>query len=223
MATEPILPRSYSALEMKKQYARVAWFYDTWSRLTEEKALNRLLELAEVQDDTNILEVAVGTGRLFSRLVERNPSGRNEGLDLSPDMLAHARQRVDQSSPDSSYHLFEGSAYELPFEMDTFDVLFNTFMIDMFPIEDYPRVLKEFERVLKPGGKVAIAYFSRGLKRVNHFWTWMAKHFPALLTGCRPVVLEPSLLQVGFRVLHQEEISQSTFPSAVIIAQKEID
>jgi ubiquinone/menaquinone biosynthesis C-methylase UbiE len=221
MTTEPILPRSYSAQEMKEQYARVAWFYDAWSCLTEEKAMNRLLELTEVQDGTNILEVAVGTGRLFSGLVERNPSGRNEGLDLSPDMLAHAQQRLERSNPDSKYHLFEGSAYELPFEEGAFDLLFNTFMIDMFPVEDYPRVLGEFNRVLKPGGKVAIAYFSHGLKRINHFWPWMAKHFPALLTGCRPVVLEPSLLQVGFSILQLEEISQSTFPSAVVVAQKE--
>lgn len=221
MTTEPILPRSYSAQAMKKQYARVAWFYDAWSRLTEEKAMDRLLELAEVHDGMNILEVAVGTGRLFSRLVERNPSGRNEGLDISPNMLAHAHQRLERSHLESSYHLFEGSAYELPFEDDTFDVLFNTFMIDMFPVEDYPRVLGEFKRVLKPGGKVAMGYFSYGLKRINRFWPWMAKHFPALLTSCRPVVLQPSLLQVGFRVLHQEEISQSTFPSAVVIAQKE--
>lgn len=222
MAIEPILPRRYSAQAMKKQYARVAWFYDSWSRLTEEKVLTRLLELADVRDGMNILEVAVGTGRLFSRLVEQNPSGQNEGLDLSPNMLAHARQRLEQSNLQSNYHLFEGSAYELPFEADTFDVLLNTFMIDMFPLEDYPRVLGEFKRVLRPGGKVALAYFSHGMKPVNHFWPWVAKHFPVLLTSCRPVVLDPSLLKVGFCILHQEEISQNTFPSAVIVARKEI-
>ena len=220
MAIEPILPRDYSAQTMKEQYARVAWFYDTWSRLTEDTALTRLLELAEVQDGMQVLEVAVGTGRLFEKLVARNQSGRNEGLDLSPDMLAHAHRRLERSNPKPCYQLLEGSAYKLPFESSSFDVLFNAFMLDMFPVEDYPRVLTEFGRVLKPEGKVAIAYFSRGSKRINHFWSWVAKHFPALLTGCRPVVLEPSLLQAGFRIVHHEQISQNTFPSTVVIAQK---
>ena len=93
--------------------------------------------------------------------------------------------------------------------------------LDMFPVEDYPRVLGEFERVLKPGGKLALAYFSQGLKQVNHYWSWVAKHFPALLTDCRPVALEPSLRQLGFHIVHHEEISQNTFPSAIVIAQKE--
>ena len=220
MATHPILPRSYSAQKMKQQYAHVAWFYDIWSRLTEDRALMQLLELTEIKDDMQILEVAVGTGRLFEKLVTRNPNGDNQGIDLSPDMLARARQRLARYESGASYQLQEGSAYKLPFESATFDVLFNAFMLDMFPVEDYPHVLGEFKRVLKPDGKVALAYFSQGLKGVNHFWSWVAKHFPALLTDCRPVVLEPSLQQLGFRIMHYEEISQNTFPSAIVIAQK---
>ncbi len=220
MAIEPILPRKYSAQIVKRQYARVAWLYDIWSRLTEDKALKRLLAAVEIEDGTQILEVAVGTGRLFADLVTRNPTGYNEGIDLSPVMLARARQRLDRSKAVSSYQLQEGSAYKLPFESASFDLLISTFLLDLLPVEDFPRVLGEFERVLHPGGKLAMAYFSQGLKRANHFWAWVAKHFPVLLTGCRPVVVEPSLRQLKFRILHHEEISQNTFPSAIVIVQK---
>lgn len=220
MATEPILPRNYSSQTMKDQYARVAWFYDFWSRLTEDRALTRLPQLADIKDGCQALEVAVGTGRLFGRLVARNPSGRNEGIDLSPDMLAHARRRLARLTVVGSNRLQEGSAYNLQFESESFDVLFNTFMLDMFPETDFPRVLSEFKRVLKPGGKLALAYFSHGQTRANHFWVWIAKHFPTLLTECRPIQLETPLQQAGFEILHHEEISQGTFPSTIVLARK---
>jgi ubiquinone/menaquinone biosynthesis C-methylase UbiE len=220
MATEPILPRSYSPEAMKKQYAGVAWFYGLWGRLTEDEALRRLLQLAELNNGCRLLEVAVGTGRLFAELVARNASGRNEGIDLSPDMLVRARKRLARRAAGSSYRLQEASAYSLPFESASFDVLFNTFMLDMLPTEDHPRVLGEFKRVLAPGGKVAIAYFSHGQKPANHVWVWLARHFPSLLTGCRPIRLDTSLKQLGFEILHHEDISQNTFPSAIVIARK---
>lgn len=220
MTEEPILPRSYSPQVMKNQYARVAWFYDFWGRLTEDKALRRLLDQAEIWNGCQALEVAVGTGRLFAELVVRNPSGRNEGIDLSPDMLARARRRLSRLAAGQSGRLQEGSAYDLPFESRVFDVVFNAFMLDMLPVEDFPRVLGEFNRVLKPNGTIAIACFSHGEKPVNRLWVWAAKHFPSLLTECRPVRLEKSLEEAGFEVVHQEEISQNTFPSAIVVGRK---
>ena len=167
MNDKSILPRSYSDKLMKSLYARVAWFYDGWGRLTEDKALNRLLTLSEVEDGMDILEVAVGTGRLFEKLVARNPSGNNQGVDIAPSMLAHAKRRPARHAESDVYHLQEGSAYQLPFASDGFDRLFNSYMLDMFPLEDQPRVLEEFLRVPRPGGMMSIAYFSRGVTLVQ--------------------------------------------------------
>lgn len=219
MAAEPILARTYSARTMKKQYSRVAWFYDFWGRLTEDKALRRLFALAEVVDGCRALEVAVGTGRLFSWLVTRNPSGLNEGIDLSPAMLARARKRLAGLAVGRSSRLQEGTAYALPFESGSFDVVFNTFMLDMLPVEDWPHILGEFKRVLRPKGKLALAYFSHGRTRANHFWVWAAKHYPSLLTDCRPIRLETSLRQAGFEILKLENVGQNTFPSEIILAR----
>lgn len=220
MPIEPALPRTYSPQAVKEDYARVAWFYDFWGRLTEYKALQRLLALAEIEDGCQALEVAVGTGRLFTWLVMRNSSGSTEGIDLSPAMLARARRRLARLPVAGSAHLQEGSAYNLPFASGTFDILFNTFMLDLLPVEDYPRLLGEFSRVLKPDGRLALAYFSCGRTLGNRFWLWTAKHFPSLLTGCRPIRLETPLQEAGFSILHKEEISQNTFPSAVVLARK---
>ncbi|RMD65247.1 methyltransferase domain-containing protein [Candidatus Parcubacteria bacterium] len=215
----PILPRTFSSHTVTQHYASVAWFYDLWARLTEDKAVKRVFHLADIRDGMDILEVAVGTGRLFRKIVEKNPHGRNEGVDLSANMLAHARRRLAQTRS-SSWNLQTGSAFSLPFPGDSFDLVFNTYMLDLLPETDFPKALGEFHRVLRPGGRLALVTFGFGEFWFNRFWFWLAKTFPSLLTNCRPVRVGALLEQIGLRVIHSETVSQNTFPSDVIIAIK---
>jgi ubiquinone/menaquinone biosynthesis C-methylase UbiE len=62
--------------------------------LTESKARDRCLEIAAIQDGESVLEVAVGTGLAFERILKANPSGRNEGIDLTEAMLNRAEKRA---------------------------------------------------------------------------------------------------------------------------------
>jgi len=220
MPDEVTLKRSYDPETVRHQYAHVAWFYDAWGRLTEDKALRLLLEKAAIRDGSDILEVAVGTGRLFARMAALNPSGHMTGVDLSPDMLAYARRRMARQSPAAGYDLREASAYALPFEDARFDLVANSYMLDLLPVADHPRLLAEFARVRRPGGCLMLAWFSQGTHWYNRVWPWLAKHFPALLTDCRPVRLEDAVKAAGFHILFRQEISQMTFPSTVLIAEK---
>jgi ubiquinone/menaquinone biosynthesis C-methylase UbiE len=220
MTDHPVLPRRYSPSRIKNLYKGVAWFYDSWGKLTEGKASQRLLELADVIDGSRVLEVAVGTGGLFQQLVSLNPSGHVEGVELSPEMLRRARQRMEDSVASASWSLQEADAYDLPFPDASFDLLINAYMLDLLPQEDFPALLGGFRRVLKPGGRLAIASFSRGKTRLNHLWYWLARFAPAVLTDCRPIELGPVLLESGFEIQHCEEISQNTFPSAVYVASR---
>lgn len=219
MSEPSILPRTFSPQTVTSHYASVAWFYDLWARLTEDKAVNRALQLADIHDGMDILEVAVGTGRLFQEIVVQNPHGRNEGVDLSPDMLAHARKCLSKTSA-SAWSLQIGSAFSLPFPDNTFDLVFNTYMLDLLPEADFPKALGEFHRVLRPGGRLALVTFGFGEFWFNRFWFWLAKTFPALLTYCRPVRVENFIEQTGLRIIHGEFVSQNTFPSDIAIALK---
>jgi ubiquinone/menaquinone biosynthesis C-methylase UbiE len=58
-----------SQSEIGQVYDGIAGIYDLWGRLTETRARNRALELAEIQDGQHILEVAVGTGLAFYEIV----------------------------------------------------------------------------------------------------------------------------------------------------------
>ena len=219
MTEHPILVRTFKPQTTTGQYAAVAWFYDLWALLTENKAVLRALTLADIQDGSSVLEVAVGTGRLFSKIVERNLHGKNEGMDISPAMLARARRRL-QKFPSGTYQLQPGSTYELPYQDSTFDLLFNTYMLDLLPEQDFMKVLGEFKRVLKPGGRIVLVSFGFGMHWYNRFWYWLAKIFPSLLTNCRPVRIGQIATLVGFHNLHVERISQTTFPSDIVVAEK---
>jgi len=213
-----VLERKFSEKNVKDSYSKVAWFYDLWSRLTEAKAARRALDWADIHDGESILEVAVGTGIMFAEIVRRNPQGRNEGVDLSPAMLERAAKRLS-GQPAEQYNLQPASAYDLPFPSNTFDVLLNNYMLDLLPAEDFVAVLSEFRRVLKPGGRVVISPFGFGDKSYHRLWFWLAKHFPALLTECRPISLSASLTAAGFESVQAEPVSQNTFPSTVYRAE----
>ncbi|RMG27914.1 MAG: methyltransferase domain-containing protein [Bacteroidetes bacterium] len=186
-----------------------------WSKLTEEKAARKALEVANVQNGEQVLEVAVGTGLLFREMVKRNPDGLNEGIDLSPAMLAKC-EKLLASQPAQAWHLQQASAFELPFPANHFDLLINNYMIDLLPEADFERVLGEFHRVLKPGGRAVITYFATGTRWYHFFWQKLAQYVPALLTNCRPIDLKPYVALVGFEQIQTWEISQNSFPSVVL-------
>lgn len=213
-----VLERKLDRAKTKKDYKKVAWFYNLWSWLTEKKAGQTVVDLADIEDRKKILEVACGTGIVFKQIVHKNPNGENTGIDLSPEMLRKAEKRLKAEK--GNYDLKEGDAFNLDFNDNTFDILINNFMVDLMPQEYFDKIAREFHRVLKPQGTLIVATFSFGKKKINQFWLWIAKHFPGLLTGCRPVSFKGNVIQAGFTIEADLEISQNTFPSEIIKARK---
>ncbi|MCP4425539.1 MAG: class I SAM-dependent methyltransferase [Chloroflexi bacterium] len=205
--------------DVKDRYQKIASVYDTWGKLTESKAQFRCIELADIQDGEAVLEVATGTGLTFSRILRRNPSGVNEGIDLTEAMLAQAKQKAAQSGT-SNYRLRPGDAYDLDFADGAFDVLINNYMFDLLPEEDFSRVLSEFWRVLKPGGRLVLANMARDGRWYNQIWETVYRIQPAWLGGCRGVAMLNYVQAAGFRQTTREFISQMTFPSEIIYGVK---
>jgi len=196
-------------------YRKVARIYDLWARLTESKARDRCLELAAIQDGEAVLEVAVGTGLAFEKILQANSSGRIEGIDLTDGMLTRAERRA-AATGQTNFRLSIGDAYDLDFADDSFDVLINNYMFDLLPEQDFPKVLAEFKRVLRPGGRLVMVNMTNGQRWYNGLWTLIYEIKPALLGGCRGVSLTDHLQDAGFQQTEREYVSQFTFPSEVI-------
>lgn len=200
-------------------YDRIAPIYDIWGMLTESKARNRALDLAEIEDGQSVLEVAVGTGLAFSEIVKRNPTGTNTGIDLSKGMLARAKKRM-RKLPAANYTLIAGSAFHLDIEDESIDLLVNNYMFDLIPFDDMPKILAEFKRVLKKDGKLILINMTEGERFGSQLYDVIYTMSPKTMGGCRGVKLADRLKQHGFEVETREYYQQMLFPSEVIAARK---
>lgn len=107
-------------------------------------------DAAQVGPGQHVLDVACGTGALTvaaARCVK--PGGSVLGLDANPEMLAVARR----NHPAIEWH--QGHAESLPFADACFDTVVSQFGMMFF--DDRVAALREMQRVLRPGGRLAVA------------------------------------------------------------------
>lgn len=110
----------------------------------------RTADAGSVGPGDHVLDVACGTGVVARECIGRvGPAGRVAGLDLNDGMLAVAR-RV---RPDVDWR--QGDALAMPFDDASFDVVLCQFALMFFP--NRTEALREMWRVLKPGGRLAVA------------------------------------------------------------------
>lgn len=111
-----------------------------------------VMKRMDVKKESKALDVCCGTGDWSFSLSEAvGPKGEVVGLDFSNNMLSVAKERQKEHSL-SNLTFLQGNAMELPFEDDYFDYVTVGFGLRNVP--DYLQVLKEMQRVVKPGGLV---------------------------------------------------------------------
>ena len=110
----------------------------------------RVVARAEIRRGDHVLDVACGTG-VLARAAARQvgPDGAVTGLDINDGMLAVARRMA----PLIEWR--QGRAEELPFADHRFDAVVSQFALMFF--EDRIAALREMIRVLRPGGRLAVA------------------------------------------------------------------
>ena len=125
-----------------------------------EKYATKLLELASIDPTMRVLDVACGPGT--TTLIAAKSAGHVSAIDFSPGMLEQLRRRVREGGVRNvDAELMD--AQRLTFHDGTFDAVTCTFGLMFLP--DRARALEEMRRVLRPGGRVAIATWSVMEKR----------------------------------------------------------
>lgn len=105
--------------------------------------------------DDKVLDLGIGTG--VSLNFYPRERGQIFGIDLSTGMLKICRERIETLGL-KNVQVFQGNALELPFEDDAFDQVFVSHVISV--VSDPALVIKEAQRVCKPGGRIIL---------LNHF------------------------------------------------------
>ena len=111
-----------------------------------------------------ILDVATGTGDLAIAMARRIRDVQVLGVDLSEQMLAVARRKIEARGLDGRIVLDRGDAERLAVADASVDVATVAFGVRNFG--DLGAGLRELARTRKPGGKVVILEFSRPRNRV---------------------------------------------------------
>ena len=165
---------------VRSAYRRWAPVYDhTFGRVAAE-GRKHSVEIIN-QGKGRVLEVGVGTGLSLPTY------GRNleiVGIDLSPEMLEKARERVATEGLSNVAGLHEMDASDLKFPDASFDTVVAMYVMTVVP--DPEKVMRELSRVCCPGGEVII---------VNHFSAeegmrgWVERRMApfADMLGWRPV------------------------------------
>jgi len=98
-----------------------------------------------------VADIGCGTGILASRIAAELEPGTVYGVDMSDGMLEQAKARS------GAVTWMKGPAERLPFDDDSLDAVVSTSAFHWF---DQPAAMREFYRVLAPGGMAAVATIS---------------------------------------------------------------
>lgn len=165
---------------VKSAYRRWAPVYDATFGKVSTVGRKHVVEVIN-QRRGRVLEVGVGTGLSLS---DYKRDLEIVGIDLSPDMLEKARERIANDGLTHVTGLHEMDASELAFPDSSFDTVVAMYVMTVVP--DPEKVMRELARVTKPGGEVIL---------VNHFSQeegvrgWVERRMApfAEIIGWRPV------------------------------------
>jgi ubiquinone/menaquinone biosynthesis C-methylase UbiE len=133
---------------VRATFDRLAAAYDRrWARYTAATTRETLARLA-LRPGERLLDLGCGTGALLWELAIRG-ADRLTGVDLSPSMIALACARLPPA-----VRLAVADAGSLPFPAASFDVAVSNSSFHFWPQPH--RALGELQRVLSPGGRLAI-------------------------------------------------------------------
>ena len=216
-ASDSVAPARFR--NVRAVYDRIAPLYPVSSRLFHTTAHDRALSLAGIRNGSRVLEVAIGTGELFRKLIARNPAGHTIGVDFSSEMAAWTLRAAKAASPRSRSSCSSSDARCLPFTNAAFENVFACFLLELLPADGVVATLAEFRRVLAPGGRLALVLTGQDSGYFNALYGQCTRFAPAVWG--RQIEREvPALMQdAGLEIVHDARTRQNGFPARVLLAQ----
>ncbi len=213
--------------EIRQSYTTLSRIYAIIERVFEKGLRRRGLELLAAVPGEVILEIGVGTGYALKEIAAAVGSGgRACGLDITPRMLELTEKRLRRAELNDRVNLFEGDARKIPYEDGKFEAVYMAGTLELFDTPDIPKVLGEIRRVLKPGGRLCVASLTREGREKSLFvriYELVHRIFPGY-ASCRPIYVEDSLKEAGYRINKSQEYLLYGFtPWIIVVASPEVD
>lgn len=188
-----------SRSQTRQNYDRLSRWYDLFAG-SEKKFTETGLQVLDVKAGEYALEIGFGTGHSLAVIAHQvGKAGLVVGVELSPEMIAVARKRLQAEGPESCARMIQGDGTQLPIVPHTFDAVFLSFTLELFTDIEIPVVLNECHRVLKPEGRLGLVSMAKQDVLACRLYEWGHQRWPMLL-DCRPIHIRKSLEAGGFRV-----------------------
>ena len=135
-------------------YYEFSQFYDAVFGRVFYPRIARVVRSLGIEPGGRVLEIGVGTGLSLDAYPEH---AQVTGIDLAPDMLERAQERIDRLGL-RNVTVEQGDALALRFPDDSFDYVMAFHVVSVVP--DARRLMAEAQRVCRPGGRIVV---------INHF------------------------------------------------------
>jgi ubiquinone/menaquinone biosynthesis C-methylase UbiE len=143
---------------IRRQWQTIAPAWDRWTPVLSDwlaPVTDAMVRAAAIAPGQRVLDVAAGAGEPALTIAQRvGPTGSVVATDLSDAILAYAAGRArDASLANVETHVMDGERLDLPDA--SLDAAVSRLGVIYFP--DRPRAVAEMHRVLRRGGRIAIA------------------------------------------------------------------
>jgi len=211
-------PTVLTKQDIETIYDGAASTYDRVGPVVYTRCAARLAGLIPFTPGMTVLDIATGRGAVMIEAARRvGANGRVLGIDISSTMLSEAEHAVAASGV-ANTGLRKMDAEHLDFPDRYFDVVMCSFALFMFP--DIDAALGEMHRVCKPGGYVAVTYFTKTPPPFDPGWPAFAQQCNACgvafrmpqQVGTTPDQLETLMKKKGLNAVRMEtEVSDLTY------------
>ncbi|WP_437881921.1 malonyl-ACP O-methyltransferase BioC [Pseudomonas sp. LRF_L74] len=160
MNEQPALP---DKRQVAISFSRAAKSYDEVADLQRGVGSELLARLPVQLEPQRWLDLGCGTGHFSRVLATRFPDAEGLALDLAEGMLKHARPQG------GARHFLAGDAEHLPLRDGSVDLVYSSLAVQW--CADFPAVLDEARRVLRPEGVLAFSSLCQGtLQELRESW-----------------------------------------------------
>jgi phosphatidylethanolamine/phosphatidyl-N-methylethanolamine N-methyltransferase len=175
-------------------YYEFSHLYDAFFGRVFHPRIQKVVRSLGIVPGARVLEIGVGTGLSLDAYPRHC---QVTGIDLAPDMLEKAQERIDRNGW-RHVTVEQGDALDLRFPDDTFDYVMAFHVVSVVP--DPRLLMAEATRVCRPGGRiVVINHFrseNRRVARLQHTIDPMTRRLGWTTRLCLRDILDPSTLHV---------------------------
>lgn len=212
-------PVERASLLTRRIYDVLAPIYTVPTLLFHAYGHSAALAASSIENGMRVLEVAMGSGEMFQRLVEVNRDGQTIGVDLSPKMAARSQATARRLFPDVSAECQAADVRYLPYPDAQFDRVVCCYLFELLPAKDVPDTIKELRRVLRPGGRLTTILIAQNKRSFNAMYRVCSRVLPAFWGRQRDGYVADLLPQCGFEIDTDRHVQQFFYSSRIVSAK----